>query len=133
MALRPPLLGPGARHSPGPDVSHPDPGFRHGSRMLAASSYDDPAAERHETLRHGSASISLSLSCSILRWSSPGVRRERLAAPAGAAMRAPWPITESDRFLDNALRTGRASVDGLRCQDQSLALVVDFTQLAHLR
>src|ERR1022692_1538210 len=75
--------------------------------LLATSLYDDPAAELHED---ASAMLREHLalsSCSILRRSSPSVRRERLPGsrwrPRGEL---PWPANHGERPVsrDTALR-----------------------------
>src|SRR6266436_2417790 len=66
---------------------------------IATSLYDDPAAELHED---ASARLREHLAlpgCSILRRSSPGVRRERLPGSRWRPRGGRRGITESDRFL----------------------------------
>jgi hypothetical protein len=60
-----------ACHDPGPD------------RVLATSLYDQPAGELHEDASAGLREHLALPGCSILRRSSPGIRRERLPGSAG--------------------------------------------------
>ena len=83
--------------------AHPGPGT-----CERFSLYDDPSAELHED---ASAGLCEHLALPSLLHLAPVLARRPVCAatsiPLTATMRAPWPITESNRFLaDTALRIG---------------------------